>query len=324
MTELKYKAVIELLPAAPFNFDANFHKPDHFPSADNLWHPGIRWQTLRWKNMPLGLKFENRGTIDQPSISLSVWSAQPLDSAFLHQLTAEIEYRAQLHFDLGNFYRRFKEEPHLGPLLVKWRGLRPMNFNSLYEYLMIAIVLQNATVRWSVNMLQALFENYGSPLSYDGKELYCFWEPQALTAASEKQLRVLKVGYRAKSILRVTESILNQDIDELDLRERSVEDQQQALLRLYGVGPASVGYILFDVFHQLDVMDHISPWEQKIYSRLFFEADPEHPLPVDQLLEYFDQRFPGYRMLAVHYFWEDLFWRRKTEPVAWLEKLIRL
>jgi hypothetical protein len=29
-------------------------------------------------------------------------------------------------------------------------------------------------------------------------------------------------------------------------------------------------------------------------------------------------------MLAVHYFWEDLFWRRKHEPVDWLEKLIRL
>jgi len=27
---------------------------------------------------------------------------------------------------------------------------------------------------------------------------------------------------------------------------------------------------------------------------------------------------------AVHYFWEDLYWRRKTEPVPWLEALIRL
>lgn len=324
MEQLKHEAVVGFLPAAPFNFDATLHKPDHFPSADNAWQPGSHWQTLRWGDMPLGLKFENQGTIDQPKIALRVWSAQPLEPAFLRQLTAEIEHRAQISFDLDDFYCRFGSEPHLGPLLVRWRGLRPLNLHSLYEYLMIAIVLQNATVRRSVNMLQALFENYGSLLSYDGKELYCFWEPATIAGASESQLRRLKVGYRARSILRVTQSFLNQDIDELELRNRSKEQQQQALLRLYGVGPASVGYILFDVFHQMDAMDHISPWEQKIYSRLFFEADPEHPLPVDRLLAYFEQHFSGYRMLAVHYFWEDLFWRRKTEPVAWLERLIRL
>jgi hypothetical protein len=29
-------------------------------------------------------------------------------------------------------------------------------------------------------------------------------------------------------------------------------------------------------------------------------------------------------MLAVHYIWEDLFWKRKNEHIDWLEKLIRL
>ncbi len=29
-------------------------------------------------------------------------------------------------------------------------------------------------------------------------------------------------------------------------------------------------------------------------------------------------------MLAVHYLWEDLFWKCKNQPVEWLEKLIRL
>jgi hypothetical protein len=71
-------------------------------------------------------------------------------------------------------------------------------------------------------------------------------------------------------------------------------------------------------------MVHISPWEQRIYSKLFFDRDPEDPAPVPELLAYFDEQFHPYQMLAVHYFWEDLFWRRRTEPVPWLEKLIRL
>jgi hypothetical protein len=29
-------------------------------------------------------------------------------------------------------------------------------------------------------------------------------------------------------------------------------------------------------------------------------------------------------MLAAHYLFEDLFWRRRNEPAEWLEELIRL
>lgn len=40
---------LKLRPTAPFNFDATPHKPDHFPSADTAWEPGVRWQTMRWR-----------------------------------------------------------------------------------------------------------------------------------------------------------------------------------------------------------------------------------------------------------------------------------
>lgn len=318
------KVVAELIPAAPFHFDATFHKPDHFPAPDNCWRPGVRWQTMRWQSRPLGLKFEDRGALDRPRIALSIWSAEALEEPFLDGLLAEIEFRYDLHLDLADFYRRFQRDPHLGPVIDRWRGMRPLNFSSLYEYLIIAIVLQNATVRRSVQMMQALFERYGTLLSYDGQGLYCFWEPAALDAAGEPELRALKVGYRAKALKRVSRAFVSGEIDELALRRQGREARRAALLGLYGVGPASVGYILTDVFHHLDELDHISPWEQKIYSKLFFDTEPDAPVPVADLRRFFEARFSPYKMLAVHYFWEDLFWKRRTERVDWLEKLIRL
>ena len=323
-TLLSAKHTVELTLAAPFNFDASLHKPDHFPSPDNAWEPGSRWQTMLWEGRRLGLKFENAGTVDRPKVALTAWSDEPLAPAFFDRLAAEIGHRCCFQLDLSDFYRRFEGEARLEPILARWRGMRPLNLGTLYEYLIIAIVLQNATVRRSVSMLRALLEGYGTPLDYDGKTLYCPWAPETLHAASEAELRELKVGYRAKSLKRVTTAFVEGQIDEFTLRARTRDEQRRALLGLYGIGPASVGYLLFDVFHHLDELDHISPWEQKIYSKLFFDADPENPAPVSQLLGYFDAHFAGYRMLAIHYFWEDLFWRRKHEPVAWLEKLIRL
>jgi len=321
---LKFKRIIELFPKAPFNFDATMHKPDHFPTADNVWKPGIRWQTMIWEKIPLGLEFENQGTIDNPRVSLSIWSQGKLGQDFLNSITDEIKYRYNFKLDLTEFIQRFRNDSQLGPVINKWRGMKPLNVSSLYEYLIVAIVLQNATIRRSVNMMQALFENYGTLLSYDGKKLYCFWEPEVIDEATEKDLRDLKIGYRAKSIKRVTNTFVRKEINEYELRKKSREEQRKALLALYGIGPASVGYILSDVFHHLDELNYISPWEQKIYSKLFFDQDPDKPVSLDKLLNFFDQRFGKYKTLAVHYIWEDLFWRRNQGKIEWLDKLIRL
>lgn len=322
--QLEVKRVIELVPKAPFAFDATMHKPDHFPSGDNEWRPGVRWHTMLWRERRLGLKLENRGTVDAPKLKVSIWSEYELDQPFVEDLVREINFRYSLGADLNDFYRAFEDDPQLGPIISRWRGMRPISYVSLYEYLMISIMLQNATVRRSVNMMQTLFECYGVLLSYDGKSLFSFWTPDAIDAASEQELRALKIGYRAKSVKKVTQAYSQGQVDEEHLRSMSREEQRSALLGLYGIGPASVGYILFDVFHHWDELAHISPWEQRIYSRLFFDTETAAPVPVDQLIEFFDSRFGKYKMLAINYVWEDLFWKRKNEHIPWLEALIRL
>lgn len=321
--KLKKIKSVTIVPAAPFNFDATFHKPDHFPSNDNLWEPGIRWQTWLWCGKPLGLKFSEQGTYSKPKVKLEIFSKTSLDKKLIDSLVREIRFKYNLDMDLADFYARFKNDKVLGSVIKRWRGLRPGHQGSLYDYLMIGIVLQNANVRRSVNMLQALFENYGYPLEFAGQKLWCFWKPGGLKEVTEEQLRALKIGYRAKMIKRIDDYFAEGKIDEFSLRKKDFETQEKKLLDIYGVGPATVWYLLFDVFHHYDFFDHISPWEQKIYSKLFFDQDPEKPVPVKKLLKYFD-RYRPYQQLAVHYLWSDIWWQRKNKHLPWLEKLIRL
>ena len=184
-------------------------------------------------------------------------------------------------------------------------------------------LLQNASVRRSVQMFKALLENYGTLLEFDGKKLWCSWSPGGLQKVSENELRVLKVGYRAKSIKKIDDYFAQGLVNENELREKDRETQMTELLKFYGVGPATVWYILFDVFHHYDFFNHISPWEQKIYSKLFFNRDADNPVPVKKLIKYFE-RYGKYKQLAVNYVWEDIWWKRKNEHIPWLEKEIRL
>lgn len=134
----------------------------------------------------------------------------------------------------------------------------------------------------------------------------------------------MKVGYRAKSLIRVSTPFANEAINEFELRSKSSDEQEQALLSLYGIGPASVGYIMADVFHRWDFLRHISSWEQKIYSRFIFNRDYETELvPVQDMLAYFG-RWGKWKNLVLHYLWQDLWRKRRHESIDWLEKLIRL
>ncbi len=271
----------------------------------------------------MGLKFVNKGTVSKPLIGVRIYGQKKLSKNFIDSLIEEIKYLYNLELDLRDFYRSFKRDKVLGLVIKKWKGMRPGHPSSLYEYLIIGMVLQNVSVRRSVQMFKALMENFGTLVEFDGQKLWCFWAPGRLSKVSEAKLRSLKVGYRAKRIKKMDEQFAKGLIDESDLRTKDRETQMNELLKLYGVGPATVWYLLFDIFHHWDFFNHISPWEQKIYSKLFFNQDPQKPVPVKKLLKYLE-RYGKYKHLAVHYIWEDLFWRRKNEHIPWLEKEIRL
>jgi len=226
--KLKQIHAVDLMPTAPFSFDSTFHKPDHFTSGDNEWHPGIRWQTWLWQGKPYGLKFENTGTMEKPRLRVTVYGGSSSDRVTLATLLDEIRYRYNLDLDLTGFYQTFENDETLGPLIIRWRGMRPGHPSSLYEYLIIGVVLQNATVRRSIQMFRALLERYGVLIEYDGKKLWCLWSIGRLETVSEEELRALKVGYRAKSIKKIDEYFAQGRIDEMELRGKNRETQKKA------------------------------------------------------------------------------------------------
>lgn len=319
--ELKEQSSLSFKPIPPYNFDANFHKPSHFPSSDNIWEKGKYWITMIWKSKRLGLFFEACGAIEEPEIDVTVFSRNKLPKDFIDTLIPEIKWRFNFEQDISEFYRKFHNDRMIGHIVQKWKGMKPVAANSLYETLIIYLVLQNATVRRTVQMLENLFKAYGINVFYAGKTLSAFWDVKLMGRVKEIELRELKVGYRAKYIKKITEQFVNGGIDEFSLRKMLKEDVKKELLKLYGIGPASIEYLLFEDYYFLDSLETIPPWEQKIMSKLLFGKDL---VPVEELLGFFNEGYSGWEKLAFHYIWEDLFWKRKHQKIDWLEKEIRL
>lgn len=320
---VRFESVCErvLNPRAPFHFDGTVCKPSYFPGSDTAYSPGHFWQTMRFEGRVFGIRLDNVGSIEAPGVRLVVFSAQPPPVDQVDRLAAEIACRYDFAADLRPFYDGYADDPLLAPALARWRGVRPSTYSSLYEYLVIATVLQNATVRRTVQMMENLFAYFGDRVTFDGRELSAFWEPEAIRRTDEAVLRSLKLGYRAKTLKRQAESFGPGGLDEYYLRGLSTPELKRVLLNIYGIGPASVWYLLFGQFRRYEVFETISPWEQKIYSRLLFEQEL---VDAKTILDEVQNRWGPWKMLAAHILFEDLFWQRKYAPVPWLEELIRL
>lgn len=318
---LNEKKILILEPKAPYNFDANFHKPSHFPSSDNVWQKGKYWITMIWQGQELGLKFENIGTISKPKIRVNIYSQKTLPKVFVDNIIPEIRWRFNFDLDIREFCQKFTKDKIFGPAIKRWKGMKPIAANSLYETLIIYIVLQNATVKRSVQMLENLFNKFGKKVKFDGKVFSTFWPPARMAKSTEQALKELKVGYRAKFFMKITGQFTSKKIDELALRKTSKDEVKREMLKLYGIGPASVEYLLFEDFYFCDSLETIPPWEQKIMSKLVFNRKL---VSANKILHFFRRKYSGWEKLAFHYIWEDIFWKRKHEHIEWLEKEIRL
>ena len=318
---LKNKKEFFIFPSSPFHFDGTFHKPSHYPDKLDDWEAGKYWQAMRIAKRLFGLKIENKGETQKPRIKVSVFYDNKISESELEKIKQEVVWRFDLDADLKEFNKLAKSDKRFYPIFKKWLGMRNSSAHNLYELLIIAVLLQNATVRRTVQMTNVLLDNYGAKLKFDGKYFFAIWLPEKLNNVSEKELRDLKIGYRAKFIKRLSLDFAEGKIDEPKLRTLNQESAKRELMKLYGVGPETARILLFEVCHQYNTFDHIALWQQKIYSRLFYK---KLFVPVNKIRDDIKKQYGDYSMLAVHYIWEDIFWRRKNEKIDWLEKEIRL
>ena len=319
--KLAHRKTFFIFPSSPFHFDGTFHKPSHFPDKLDDWENGKYWQVIRIGKKLFGLKIENKGEAQKPKIKVSVFYDKGITDNEIGSIKQEIIWRFDLNADLKVFNKLAKSDKRFYPIFKKWLGMRNSSAHNLYELLIVAVVLQNATVRRTVQMMNALLDKYGSKLNFDDKEISAIWIPEKLKSVSEQDLRDLKIGYRAKFIKRLSQDFAEGKIKEQKLRSLDQESAKKELLKLYGVGHETARILLFEVCHQYNTFDHIAPWQQKIYSQLFYNK----PLvSANKIRNDIKKQYGDYSMLAVHYIWEDIFWKKKNEKIKWLEKEIRL
>lgn len=304
-------------PTPPYSFRGSAFKPSHFRTADHAARDLAAWQTVRVGERLFGVRLTGNDDVWRPRVHVSVYGEGKISSPQLSRLLGLLRRRYDMESDITPFVRLAKRAPRARSTLRRWIGSRPTCAYSLYELLVILICLQNARVRRTETMMRNLFGAYGRFVRFDGQSLWSFWTPRALVG-QENRLRDLRLGYRAKSLERLSRYFAQNGGDFEDrLWELSDGDLRAALQEIPAVGPATANGLMFDYFHRYDSLVYLPPWETKIYRRLLHQPNASS----EKLVALAHQNWPGYSMLALHILFEDQFWRMREHRPHVLEGL---
>lgn len=309
---------------APFDAEATLNKPSHFPSPIEARGNRVYQFVAEVCGFTCGCTVEYEDERNDVNITLYQPQGSDTDKVDYSLAIAEIQRRLGLKADLEGYEAIWRRDAILSALPCRMIGARPSSPFSLFEFLIICTLLQNTGVRRTVQMMNTLTLQFGTRYILPSEHvIWGLGRPSQLAQVGEARLREQKLGYRAKTLTRLAQFFIDRPTfaDDL-LTEPDPAVYVQMLRSIYGVGPASVGYIGFEWLKSLDLFDHVSPWEHRILSRALLGSQDMNSL---ELIHFCKERWAPFTMLAVHALFESIFWQReKGGGPEWLDALIRL
>jgi DNA-3-methyladenine glycosylase II len=170
------------------------------------------------------------------------------------ETTAMLRRLLGLDIDLEDFYQCAERDPDLHPLAVRFRGLKPPRFLSLFEGLVNAVACQQLTLTFGIELLNRLAATYGRLAPGDRPGAHAFPEARDLVGVDPDALRSL--GFSRQKSVALVELADTVERGELCVEDITVLDDDEAttvLRGLRGVGRWSAEYVLLRGLGRLEV-----------------------------------------------------------------------
>lgn len=306
-TELTKTTELSLPATSPFNFKLTVSKPSHFPTMLETFDEEQEsfFRSLRLKDGKLiGLKISDLGTISsKDGIFVEIYSDNGLSAEEQSNLEKYMSNAYGLQENINDFYEHVAGDSKLKPVIDNLRGMRNSCFENLYEAMNIGIMLQNATIRRTEQMMGNMLSSYGSIIRYGGKDLFVFYTPRSILKTNEERLRDLKIGYRAKFVTNTAQYFADNEMLEEEIKQMSIEEARAKLLEIRGVGPYTANMLLFSCLRYPSFIN-FDVWNRKILSKFLFDNEN---VDVDTLNKECEKRWGKYQGYAALYIIENLF-----------------
>ena len=173
-------------------------------------------------------------------------------------------------FDLKTDYNEiWKSLKNISPLLKEAyyfapgiRILRQEPWETLCSY----IISQNNNIPRIKKIISKLCTEFGERI--ENTEYFSFPSAKTLACKTEKDLEIIKAGFRAKYIIDAAKKVANKEVNLEIIKNLPNEEAKENLMKIKGVGEKVASCTLLYGFHRLDVFP-IDVWIKKVMEKYF-------------------------------------------------------
>jgi len=143
-------------------------------------------------------------------------SALPPDAKTF--VTSALTRMLGTNVDMTEFYRFTEYQPKLHALALRFEGVKPPRFPSIFETLVNALACQQLSLTVGILLLNRLAEKYGRSIQKQGVVLHAFPDPENLAFLAPEALQTLGFSHqKARAIIELASAIAEKQLilDEL-------------------------------------------------------------------------------------------------------------
>lgn len=205
---------------------------------------------LHLRDAVADIEVRQLGSPEAPRLAVTVATDRPMRGVRA-EVTTSLHRMLGLDVDLGEFYERAERDLQLGPLVERYRGLKPPRFATVFECLVNAVACQQLTLTVGITLLNRLSDAYG-PIALDGGR--GFPGPWDIDSADPGDLRQLGFSSaKSRSLLETAQRLARGDLDLEQLEAADDDAASTALQDLRGIGRWSAEYTLLRGLGRLGV-----------------------------------------------------------------------
>ena len=303
--DLPCSTAFRLKAVQPYDFSLTVHKPAGWSllTPFEIFENGTLWTAMRTHSGEMfGLKLRSVGTVEKPEIFCEVFSGEKLGAEERNQLSNTVTWMLRLKEDVREFYVLSESDPLVRMLVKDLYGMRRTERPDIFPRLILAVTLQMAPIKRSVQMMNLLIKNYGVKARFDGREVSYWPPPERIARAEIRELKErCRLGYRAENLKGIAEAIRKGFPTLHELEEMPLEDAKAKLMELKGIGEYSADVVSPHPGFALDV------WSAKIFNVLLFGEKAESPRSIIPNLKMIaEERWGRWRGYVFTYVLNDL------------------
>ena len=212
-------------------------------------------------------------------------------------------------FDLGTdltaFYEMADKDEIIQLVTEKYRGLRIIKIDDLFEVISWAIIGQQINLKFAYTLKKRLVEKYGEKITYDWEEYFLFPTPQVIANLTIEDLKELQFSSRkAEYVIGIAQLIDRGAIrkEELALK-KDYEKLKNKLTSIRGIGNWTADYVImkcFDLYSAFPIAD------VGIHNALKSILELNRK-PSIQEIEQLAQNWKGWEAYVAFYLWRWLY-----------------